>query len=179
MYVTKKERKLSQSNNEDLMEIPQKIYDNFSDFVLNNRVQKDSFLKDNPMYVTKEELIQCFQNVDYKVTDEDVDAIMVHHKADKTDYLLIEEFINNLTCWRSSEEFNKVLDHHIDLNINNLRNKSNKEIIKIPENGPKKKNLKIKKSSQFSSSKISNSEHQSQKCLPNKSKHYLKLAKQK
>lgn len=33
-----------------------KVYTRFSDFVVNSNIQKDQFLKDNPMYVTQDEL---------------------------------------------------------------------------------------------------------------------------
>ena len=111
----------------------------------------------------------------------EINAIMVHHKADKTDYLLIEDFLNCLTCWRSSVEFNKVLDQHIDININNLRDKSKKESIKAPDKSAKKTKLKVKRSSKMNNSKEKEieTEEKPKKYFPNKSKQYLKLAKQK
>ena len=109
-----------------------------------------------------------------------MNSIMVHHQADKTDYLLIEDFINKLTCWRSSEEFNKALDQHIDININNLRNQANIESIKAPKKGKNPK-LKIKKIVQTNSSREFQriSEEPQKRCFPNKSKKYLKIAKKK
>jgi len=86
---------------------------------------------------------------------------MVHHNADKSDYILIEDFLDKLTCWRTSKEFNKALDKHIDININNLRDQS------VPFSA-KRSDLESSKESEIP-----------KKTFPNKSKKYLKIAKKR
>ena len=53
-----KESSISNSKNDEPElgeDIYQKVYNNFSEYVMIERIEKDEFLKDNPMYVTKEE----------------------------------------------------------------------------------------------------------------------------
>lgn len=119
------------------------IYENFSDFVTRDKVKRDDFLKDNPMYVTKYELLQWFLNVGFAITDDEVEAIMKHHRADKTDYLLIDDFMAKLTCWRALVLTENEIDKQMDLNINNLRDKSGKPPAP-KQNDQKKPKLKVK-----------------------------------
>ncbi len=165
------------------MDLALTLYDRISDFALRNRIQKDDFLKDNPMYVTKKELKERFENINFDIKDEELTAIMAHHNADKTDYLLIEEFVEKLSCWRSSEEFNKVLDQHIDININHLRDQSKKDIPTTKKGSKASKKAQIKptklKKSVPMASESSKVSEPVQKHFPNKSKKYLKMAKKK
>lgn len=107
----------------------------------------------------------------------------MHHKADKTDYLLIDDFINKLACWGNSEVIDKAIDKHIELNINNLREKSGKNGSKtaVADQQAKPK-LKIKAQNKPAERKVDyeiDSDQQSKKAIQNKSKHYLKLANKK
>lgn len=161
--------------------VSEKVYNNFWDFVLRDNVSKDEFLKDNPMYLKKDELIECFQNVGFAVTDEEAEAVMKHHRADKSGYLLIEDLLANLSCWRNGEAVNNALDKHIDININNLRDRAKDSSQSMShQSEPKKVKLKIKKT-QHDKSKERQFEldEKPKRFIPNKSKEYLKLAKQK
>lgn len=131
------------------------------------------------MFVTKEELKQRFLSVKFEVEDSEVTSIMIHHGADKSDYLEIENFIDKLTCWRTSNEFNKVLDQHIDININHLRDQASKEDSKSNSktDTKSKKSLKIKAKKSIPVS--SERESSKQSVLVNNSKKYLKMAKKK
>jgi hypothetical protein len=105
---------------------------------------------------------------------------MKAHKADKTDYLLIDDLLSKLVCWGNDAAFHDAMDKHIDININNLRERSNKNTIKVPEH--KKPKLKVKGGGkpaprQFES--VETFDEKPKRYLPNKSKQYLKLAKQK
>jgi hypothetical protein len=160
-------------------EAAEQIYTKFSDFVSQEKVSKDGFLKDNPMYVTKSELTECFKLVSFPITNEEIESVMKHHNAEKTDYLLIDDFLSKLSCWRS-DATPKEMDTHIDLHINNLRDKAKKEKAKPAE--VKKPKLKVKGGSRkqiIVNEKPTPLEDHPKRIQGNKSKQYLKKAKEK
>lgn len=116
----------------------------------------------------------------FKADDEALTAIMKHHRADKTDYLLIDDFMSKLMCWGNNELANKAIDEHIDSNLNNLRSKANKNSVKPAVHNDKPK-LKIKAQQKpaVKMESVSSVEEKPKRQLPNKSKHYLKLASKK
>lgn len=106
---------------------------------------------------------------------------MKHHRADKSDYLLIDDFISKLSCWRSVTIPEQQMDKQLDLDIDKLRDKSsNNNPAKQAEQ--KKPKLKLKTGGKKTKTKTEPNvplDEKPKRALPNKSNHYLKLAKQK
>lgn len=70
-------------------------------FVIKNKILRDDFCRPIHIFLTEDEMVECFAQVDFKVSQGDVLTIFKDHNAHKTGYLPMEDFYKKLKCWRN------------------------------------------------------------------------------
>ena len=107
------------SNNED------NVYNRFSKHVIERRIERDDFCRACNIFVTMEELADCFKNTGFPISKDELLLVFTEHNAHKSGYLPMEDFYAKLRCWSGfkqkrdlqmqeiMEEANKVVDQNM------------------------------------------------------------------
>lgn len=100
------------------------MYQKFSNFVKEHRIERDDFCRAIHFVLPMDEFQDCFKQISFPVTNEDIYQIFREHNAHKSGYLPMEEFYAKLSCWRDyqskkdaelreiRDSANKVLDNN-------------------------------------------------------------------
>ena len=65
-----------------------------------SQLDRADFCRSVNIYVTTDELIECFAAAGVAISKEEADAVMQHNNAHKTGYLLMDDFYAHLKVWK-------------------------------------------------------------------------------
>ncbi|CDW90711.1 UNKNOWN [Stylonychia lemnae] len=80
------------------------IYNRFSRHVIEKKIERDDFCRPIHIFITQEEMEECFQTIGFRVTKDEIFLIFKDHNAHKTGYLPMEDFYKKLRCWRDYKD---------------------------------------------------------------------------
>lgn len=78
------------------------VYTRFSKHVAARGIEKQAFCKPVDLYLTPAELKQCFAQVGFSASEEEVACVFLDAK--KTGYLEVDDFFKKLSCWKEGAE---------------------------------------------------------------------------
>ena len=80
------------------------VYDRFSNYINENKIERDDFCRAIHIYRTMEELEEDMKGINFKVSKEEIYQIFKDHNAHKTGYLPMEDFYKRLKCWQDFDD---------------------------------------------------------------------------
>jgi hypothetical protein len=69
-------------------------------FVKLNKILRDDFCRAVHIFVTMDELEECFKSINFSITNDEIYNIYKDHSAHKTGYLPMEDFYAKLKIWK-------------------------------------------------------------------------------
>ena len=72
--------------------------------MVQNKIERDDFCRAIHIFLTMEELEECFKQINFSITKDEIYNIFKDHSAHKTGYLPMEDFYAKLRCWKGYQE---------------------------------------------------------------------------
>jgi len=82
------------------------VYDRFSQHVFDHQIEQDMFCNASLLYVKPDEFKRYCDGIEFAITKSEVDEIFKDNNADKTEYLDINDYFKQLSCWKTKPSEN-------------------------------------------------------------------------
>ncbi len=180
-----------QRNQKNVVGFEDSVYGRFTHHVLQTKLERDDFCRPIHIYITMEELQDFFSAVNFPISKDEVFLIFKDHNAHKTGYLPMDEFYKRLRCWQNyqpkdytaiEEEANKLLNRNTGNNITNNEKKRPTTAVVAGAKNLRAMTAQGSRSRLESANKMGKEKSEQREVkiyAEDKTKHYLKLAKQK
>ena len=76
------------------------VFQRFSTFAIVNHLEKHAFCKACNLYLTLDELRQCFEGVKFPLTHEELCQVFREAGGNKTGYVAMDHIEKRLSCWK-------------------------------------------------------------------------------